>query len=898
MAQYDLLLTQNVHATLDEYTERFVNVAKGGLISAATDQTPTVLAGGTDGYILARDDLETTGLNWVDPATVVGPWTVSANVITPTVSGDDVRLGTTERLQFVDANTYIYGPAANTFRIAVGSSDALEISATGTTWYRPLVADSNETLGTASAFWGATYVQRLYIDATSNYIDVSTGDMIFTDGSNTDVTLSSLVGGGSSPWQVTSNLIEVATAGDDVRLSVNEVLQFNDATSYISGGGGTGAIYIYAGGSNNMHFAASSTVIYHPIVGQNNQDLGGTGSSEWFTNVYAGTYQFAATGYNINTSGTDMRFTDGSNTNITLSSLVAGGGGLTVGSDNQIPYSDSAGTNFDYSARFTFDGAELIVGNEITVTDSSGGDGFSIVNNGTSIVLTHVTATSVAGNTLGIYGQSNSSTTGADDAGYLYIRGGNQTGVGGGDGGNVYILGGSSIGGSTGRPYLGDGAAGALSLNEAESNIVGYNSTTGLLSYRSVTSMTVDVGTDNQIPYSNSSGNDFDYDTYFTFDGTDLTVGDTITVVRPAGTHGFSIENATGQVTLSHAVETSVSGSSTLIQGAFCSVTSAIYDAGSVKIAGGNQTASGGGDGGNVYIYGGQSVSGTTGRPYLGTGGAGALAQNGAETSLVAYNTTTGLLSYRTVASIQQTLAVGTDNQIPFVNADDDDFEYSSNFTWNGTILAITGGISVSTATVNFTGLGSDDTEDHVVAIDDSTGLLSKRSVASLGGGSTDIQMCVLNKTSSAAQDVGGTAGTVVWWSWDGQEQIDTADFTHSTVTNNTRLAVDTAGLYEIIFVGGVHQAGAGRTTMRPCYRVNGGTTLFKGGVRNYSRGSGYGNISVILHVILDLSAHDYVEVGTEVAVTEGTYTMYTDSSNSSGEIDDEEHTYIMKKLT
>jgi len=165
-------------------------------------------------------------------------------------------------------------------------------------------------------------------------------------------------------------------------------------------------------------------------------------------------------------------------------------------------------------------------------------------------------------------------------------------------------------------------------------------------------------------------------------------------------------------------------------------------------------------------------------------------------------------------------------------------------------------------------------------------------------GGSTDVQMAVLNKTSSASQDVGGAAATVVWWSWDGQELIDTADFTHSTVTNNTRLAVDTAGWYEVIFVGGAQNAGGGRVTLRPCYRVNGGTTLFKGGARNYGRGSGYGNVSVMLHIVIELDADDYVEVGTEVAVTEGTYTMYTDSSNTSGEIDDEEHTFIMKKLT
>jgi hypothetical protein len=65
MAQYDLILTQNTHATLTEFSEKLVNIAKGGLLSAATGGLPTVLAGGTNGYQLVRDDAEVTGLKWV-----------------------------------------------------------------------------------------------------------------------------------------------------------------------------------------------------------------------------------------------------------------------------------------------------------------------------------------------------------------------------------------------------------------------------------------------------------------------------------------------------------------------------------------------------------------------------------------------------------------------------------------------------------------------------------------------------------------------------------------------------------------------------------------------------------------------------------------------------------------
>jgi len=65
MAQYDLLLTQNVHASGVEFSEKYVNLAKGAILSADVTNVPTVLPPGTNGYKLVRDDAETTGLKWV-----------------------------------------------------------------------------------------------------------------------------------------------------------------------------------------------------------------------------------------------------------------------------------------------------------------------------------------------------------------------------------------------------------------------------------------------------------------------------------------------------------------------------------------------------------------------------------------------------------------------------------------------------------------------------------------------------------------------------------------------------------------------------------------------------------------------------------------------------------------
>lgn len=65
MAQFDLLLTQNIATTGIEFSEKYVNITKGGLLSALVDGTPAVLAAGTNGYHLERDDTQVTGLIWV-----------------------------------------------------------------------------------------------------------------------------------------------------------------------------------------------------------------------------------------------------------------------------------------------------------------------------------------------------------------------------------------------------------------------------------------------------------------------------------------------------------------------------------------------------------------------------------------------------------------------------------------------------------------------------------------------------------------------------------------------------------------------------------------------------------------------------------------------------------------
>jgi len=160
---------------------------------------------------------------------------------------------------------------------------------------------------------------------------------------------------------------------------------------------------------------------------------------------------------------------------------------------------------------------------------------------------------------------------------------------------------------------------------------------------------------------------------------------------------------------------------------------------------------------------------------------------------------------------------------------------------------------------------------------------------STVGGGSPSA-MIVLAKSSN--QNVGGSNGTEIWWTWNGEDRKD-AGFTHSNTVNPGRVQVDADGWYRVRFLGNVEQTGSARTTLHGILRVNGGATQRKGSVRDYTRGSGYGNCSPGLECVIQLSAGDYIEVGTRVEDTDGVYTLHT----TGGEIANEENVLIIEKV-
>lgn len=150
--------------------------------------------------------------------------------------------------------------------------------------------------------------------------------------------------------------------------------------------------------------------------------------------------------------------------------------------------------------------------------------------------------------------------------------------------------------------------------------------------------------------------------------------------------------------------------------------------------------------------------------------------------------------------------------------------------------------------------------------------------------------MAILTKSVAANQNVGGANNTEVWWTWDGYDKLDTG---FSFTATSSEITVTSAGWYQIRFVGNVEQSGAARTTIQGILRINGGTTQRKGSIRDYTRGSSYGNCSPGLDCIIELEANDVIEVGTRIEDTDATYTLSTNGA----EIADDENLLMITKV-
>ena len=213
------------------------------------------------------------------------------------------------------------------------------------------------------------------------------------------------------------------------------------------------------------------------------------------------------------------------------------------------------------------------------------------------------------------------------------------------------------------------------------------------------------------------------------------------------------------------------------------------------------------------------------------------------------------------------------------VNSDVGSFT-NANVTVNakGLITEVSNGTAGSASPLTTKGdLFAYDTDDQRLAIGADGEVLTADSATATGLKWADPTLGTVpyaHLTITTVQNHGGADGTVVYHDWDGtQLHIDTG-ITHSTSTNPSRITVTDAGTYQLIWNGGYEQGGSARTTLASLYRIDGGAAITRGKQRNYTRGFAYGDASLGVVTEIELTAGQYIEVGTIVEDTDGVYTI------------------------
>jgi len=123
-----------------------------------------------------------------------GGWTVTSNVISPTTSGDDIRLATTERLQFVDADNYIGSSATNYIEVVNQGSTSWRFGPTVNTSYQDLEPyGTSIDIGGSSSYFDNLFINRVYL-ASGVYIEDNGTNMTFTSAAAGTIALDDLGG--------------------------------------------------------------------------------------------------------------------------------------------------------------------------------------------------------------------------------------------------------------------------------------------------------------------------------------------------------------------------------------------------------------------------------------------------------------------------------------------------------------------------------------------------------------------------------------------------------------------------------------------------------------------------------------------------------------------------------
>lgn len=176
MAQYDILLYQNVSPSTVLFKEQFVNIAKGCILSADSSGVPTVLAAGTNDFVLTADSTTPTGLKW----SAAGSSTVFKTDATTFSTRGGIGAGNTETQGAARCNTYLgyqagYTATAATSNVAIGYQAGFYNTGAGNVHvgrqagYLQGAGDGNVYIGDQSGYTGGSGDNNCCIGQSAGY---------------------------------------------------------------------------------------------------------------------------------------------------------------------------------------------------------------------------------------------------------------------------------------------------------------------------------------------------------------------------------------------------------------------------------------------------------------------------------------------------------------------------------------------------------------------------------------------------------------------------------------------------------------------------------------------------------------------------------------------------------
>jgi len=172
--------------------------AQTNLLRGMTVGSPIANMAPIDSIKIVGDNLVFySGVNlYLSPISTLFYFTKVSTDISPTTSGDDILLPLTSYLIYGDGDTYLYESTDDLFRIVVGGSLSWGMSTTENISYRTLRPfTTGQYLGAVGYYWDRAYATEYYLSTNARITVDGSGNMVLTDAISGSQTLATLLSG-------------------------------------------------------------------------------------------------------------------------------------------------------------------------------------------------------------------------------------------------------------------------------------------------------------------------------------------------------------------------------------------------------------------------------------------------------------------------------------------------------------------------------------------------------------------------------------------------------------------------------------------------------------------------------------------------------------------------------